>query len=227
MKKLVMTVAVLACAASVVSAQTVTSANMVGYTKVSAVGGELSLVALNFTPSTNLVTELFGDQLPWKSNLYVWDQATDTYRAYSKSGRAGPGTWPSEAYVNLGEALWIETPAGSGTSEVIFSGEVLLAETNTVIVATPTTFDMVGMSYPVDIAFGDTDLSEALPFQSSVTFWKDDGTGYQAFSKSGRAAPGTWSTEAKAKIIPASGGFWVESGSGSSVLWEEARPFTP
>jgi len=60
MKKLVMTVAVLACAASVVSAQTVTSANMVGYAKVNAVGGELTLVALNFEPSTNLVSEIVG-----------------------------------------------------------------------------------------------------------------------------------------------------------------------
>ena len=227
MKKLVMTVAVLACAASIVSAQTVTSANMVGYTKVTAIGGELVLVALNFEPVTNLVTEIIGEQLPFQSNLYVWDQSTDSYRSYSKSGRAAPGSWPSTATLSLGEAVWIEAPAGSGTNEVIFSGEVLLAETNSLVVATPTPFEMVGFSYPVDIAFGDTALSEQLPFQSSIYFWDAAIPGYVPYTKSGRAAPGTWSAEAQATIIPASGGFWLESGDGNSVLWEEPRPFTP
>lgn len=223
MKKLIMTAAVLACAASIVSAQTVSSANMVGYNKSTIVGGQLTIVAFNFTDSSGLVSELIGDQLPFQSKLYVWDKDSDSYRAYTKGGRFAPGVWPADAYIENGEAVWVEAPVGSGTNELVFSGEVLMEETNTVTIATPGDFEMTGFYYPVDIAFGDTDLANQLPFQSKVHFW--NGTGYDSYTKSGRFPPGVWSTEAQAKVIPNNGGFWIEST--GTVNWVESRPFNP
>jgi hypothetical protein len=226
MKKLVMTAAMLACAASVVTAQTVTSANIVGYTKISAVGGELTLVALNFEPATNLVTELIGEQLPFQSKLYVWDKASAGYRPYTKAGRSSPGAWPATAYIDNGEAFFIEAGGVAGeTNEVILAGEVLLSETNSVVLASATEYDATGFYYPVDIPFGNTALADALPWQSTLYLW--NGGGYTPYTKAGRSAPGVWSAAAQAEVLPAAGGFWIQSGDANPVVWDEPRPFTP
>ena len=214
MKKLVMTVAVLACVATMVSAQTVTSANMVGYTKVSAVGGELALVALNFGDDESmLVTELIGDQLPSGSALYVWNKSSQAYDTINKAARGG---WPASAAITSGQGFWIQA-AGLASNEVILSGEVLLSETNSVVL--PVGLTATGYYYPVETPWLDTGLSEALPTGSALYLW--NGTGYDIHNK---AARGGWSTAGSAVVGPAQG-FWVESP--TSVNWDEERPFTP
>ena len=72
MNKIGMFVVVVAFAATVAQAQT-TSANIVGYSKINAVGGELSLVALNFESSSTTVADLIGDQLPANSKIHLWN----------------------------------------------------------------------------------------------------------------------------------------------------------
>ena len=216
MKKLVMTVAVLACAASVVTAQTVTSANMVGYAKVEAVGGQLTLAALNFEPSTNLVSAIIGDQLPATSVLHIWDKASGSYNSVSKAARGG---WPAGATIDLGQAFWIQAPAGSGTNEIILSGEVLLDATNSTSIASG--IDATGYYYPVDTLWVDTDLANALPATSVLHIWDEATQGYESHSK---AARGGW-TDAGSVMIGPTTGFWVQTASGLS--WDEERPFTP
>ena len=224
MKKLIMTAAVVACAASIVSAQTVTSQNIVGYTKFTAVEGEFTMVGLNFEPASPYITDLIGNQLPLNSKIFKWDKATDGYVSYTKSGRAAPGAWPGTATLELGDAFWVEVPVGGGSHEVILPGEVNLAATTEVTIATPTPYEMVSLSYPVTIAFGDTDLSAQLGLNSKIYLWT--GSGYVSYTKSGRAAPGVWSAEAQAVVIGPSTSFWIESGAGT-VNWSETRPFNP
>ena len=62
MKKILMTAAVLACAASIVSAQTVTSANVVGYSKVT------------MEPGFNMIRAAFlaGGALTTVTTLALW-----------------------------------------------------------------------------------------------------------------------------------------------------------
>jgi hypothetical protein len=84
---------------------------------------------------------------------------------------------------------------------------------------------MTGLYYPVEVAFGDTDLAAQLPYQSKFIVWS--GSNYVSFARTGRAAPGTWTTEALSTLIEPAEGFWIQSGTGSSVLWQETRPFTP
>ena len=47
-----------------------TSDNIVGYAML-LLRGELSLVALNFTPTSTAVSDLIGDQLPTGSTLHI------------------------------------------------------------------------------------------------------------------------------------------------------------
>lgn len=222
MKKLVMTVAVLAVA-GIVSAQ-VYSSNIVGYAKFSAVEGQFTMVALNFQPASTLVSDLIGNQLPLNSKIYKWDKAADGYVTYAKTGRSAPGAWPGTATLDLGDAFWVEVPVGGGSNEVIMAGEVSLAASNTVTIATPTPYEMIGMSYPVTIAFGDTDLANQLGLNSKIYIW--NGSGYTTYARTGRSAPGAWSAAALAEPIGPTTGFWVESGTGS-FDWTETRPFTP
>lgn len=222
MKKLVIAASVLACAA-IVTATSVPSQNIVGYSKVDVTGDALNLVALNFQPGNNLVTELIGSQLPWKSTIYVWDKTTDGYRTYVKSGRSAPGAWPAAAYIDQGEAMWVQ-PFGAGTYTLSFLGEVKTTA-NSVAVAATSPFEMSGFYYPVNVAFGDTDLSAQLVYLSKVHFW--NGTGYETYIRSGRAAPGAWNAAAQARVIGLNEGFWIETGNGGPMTWNESVPFTP
>ena len=210
MKKLVMTVAVLACAASIVSAQTVTSANMVGYAKVQAVGGELTLVALNFETGGLTVDEILGSQLPDLSVVNLWDKSTGAYVTCTK-GRAGFNPNP---VVELGDAFWIKA-AGTGTNEIILSGEVLQSDTNSVVVDAG--LDASGYYYPVDTLWEDTDLATQAPDLSVLNVW--NGTGYDTYTK-GRAGWG-----AAGVTISVKDGFWLKVP--STFTWNEERPFTP
>ena len=209
MKKLALMVGIVACAA-VVSAQTVTSANIVGYAKVQAVGGHLTLVALNFDTGGLTLDDLFGN-LPSGSAVHLWDKSAGIYRT-SNLGRGG---FSPNLVLQMGDACWIEA-AGTGTNEIILSGDVLMDETNTVAVSAG--IEGTGYFYPVATRWGDTDLAAQLPSGSRFHVW--NGTGYDSYTK-GR---GGWGTGDNATIDVAQG-FWVEAAAG--FTWSEVRPFTP
>jgi hypothetical protein len=209
MKKIGIIIAVVAFAAFAAQAQT-TSANIVGYTKVSATGGQLSLVALNFTPSSTSVANLIGDQLPNGSTLHIWDKETGAYNSVTKATRGG---WGTVATIELGDAFWIEA-SGTDTYEILLSGEVNTAETNTVVLSGG--IDATGYYYPVETTWGNTDLSAALPNGSTVHFW--NGSAYSSFTKATR---GGWGVGADT-VISATEGFWIQA----EATWNEARPFS-
>ncbi len=210
MNKIGMFVVLVAFAATVAQAQT-TSANIVGYSKINAVGGELSLVALNFESSSTTVADLIGDQLPANSKIHLWNGTG--YSTSIKNSRSG---W-SAGTINRGDAFWIESAASAGTTnEIIVSGEVLTDATNTTTVASG--IDLVGYSFPVETTFGNTDLANTLPANSKIHVW--NGSGYQTAIKNSRSG---WGSGANF-VIGVNDGFWVETA--SEVQWSEERPFT-
>ena len=209
MKKTVITLAVVAFAAAAVQATT-TSANLVGYSKVSAVGGQLSLVALNFEATTTTVADIFGDQLPANSKIHLWNGSA--YSTVIKNSRSGWGV----GSINRGDAFWIESGASAGvTNDIIFDGEVLTDATNTTSIADG--IDLVGYSFPVETTFGSTDLADALPNDSKIHLW--NGSGYLTAIKNSRSG---WGAGAN-YVIGVNEGFWVETS--SALDWNEARPF--
>ncbi len=218
MKKLIMTAAVVACAA-VVTAQTVTSANIVGYNKVDVVGGQLALVALNFDSSAPAtLNDLIGTALPNLSKAYVWDKSTAGYLATAAYSTRS-GAWSPNHAIDLGDAFWIESAAAPGvTNELIFSGEVALTVvSNSVpgsgVVAT-------GIGFPVDIDFRSTVISTNLPANSLIYQW--NGAGYDSKLKSARSGWGT-----TAIPVGVGEGFWLQNGGATEVIAAEPPPFTP
>ena len=212
MKRLIMAVAGLACVTSVVSAQ-VTSANIVGYTKVPVVGGELSLVAVNFDTGGAVLSDVIGTSVPALSFVYKWDKDSSQYVPSSLNTR---GAWSPNFTVDLGDALWI-VPAGSATNDIIFSGEVLLGDS---VLTVPASASMNAYGYPVETDITATQIGDDLPALSFIYTWDSGLQSYVPVSKNTR---GAWSGSA---VVSPSEGFWIIN-SGVQVDITNSVPFTP
>ena len=147
--------AVVTFVAMAVQAQT-TSDNIVGYSKVNAVGGELSLVALNFEALYN-IDDLIGNQLPANSKINM-----EAVRAI-KNSRSGwcAGTIARWMHSGSNQQQQQEQLMRSslGWREIIYASNVTTIASG---------IDLVGYSFPVETTFGNTDLANALPAGSKI-----------------------------------------------------------
>lgn len=182
MKKIVMTVAVAACAA-VVTAQTVTSANIVGYTKVDKPGNaKLNIMGITFQSENNKLSELcpvgqFAGALDSPANadqiiIYTPGSGYATYAKYDASSYPGYESyvgWQAfgdfgfsspfvDPVVPAGSALWIKAVSGSADAEVIQSGEVVADEsvTNSIVVG----LQMIANPFSEAVKLDDLNLYE-------------------------------------------------------------------
>lgn len=146
MKKIIMTVAVAVCAA-VVTAQTVTSANIVGYNKdISAVGFHIS--GMQFDNPTNTPQTVYGDSMPMGSKIYKFNGASYDTAVYGSVFVPFVGLvtkWSADLELGGGDGYWVEAPSAA---TAILSGEVPMADsiTNSLAVG----FNLVSYPYPVD-----------------------------------------------------------------------------
>ncbi len=146
MKKIIMTAALVACAA-VVTAQTVTSVNIVGYNKdVSAVG--LHISAVQFNNATNTPSTVYGDSLSLGSKVYLFNGVnydTSTYASIFVPGQGLATQWSADLDLGDGQGHWVEV---STEAETIISGEVPLdaAITNQIDAG----LSLVAYPYPVE-----------------------------------------------------------------------------
>jgi len=182
MKKTLMTVAVATCAA-VVTAQAVSSANIVGYTKVAKPGdAKLNIMGVTFQSENALLSELcpvdqFNGALDAPANadqiiIYTPGSGYATYAKYDASSYPGYETyvgWQSftdfgftspfvDPVVPAGSALWIKAVSGSADDEVILSGEVVSDEvvTNSIV----TGLQMVANPFSEAVKLDDLNLYE-------------------------------------------------------------------
>jgi hypothetical protein len=219
MKKLVLITAVIACAAMVM-AQTVTSQNIVGYSKGANTGLELGSAQF-FVGTGNTVTEIFGDQLPVGSKIYKYDPVSGyvgniaTYSSVFLGGTA----WSPELSIAPGEAYWVET---AGAAPSITAGEVPLDDsvTNNIVPG----LQLLSYPYPVQVSISQMEFT---PTVGDKIYKYDPVTGYvgniSTFSTvflGGTA----WSTDITFDV---GDGFWYESAAGGTVQWIVNRPFTP
>lgn len=164
MKKLVIGAAALACA-SIVTAQTVTSANIVGYNKVTAVK-DLNFFGAPFSDGTNslLVSEVLGDGLPIGSTVFSYNGGYSQSK-YEEQTRLIPGTippqfevigtnWAPDVELDLAAGYIVTIPdeAPEASYDGIASGEVLLDD-----------------SFSTDISAGLNLLANPYPVTQTVT----------------------------------------------------------
>jgi len=226
MKKLVMTVAVLACATSMVAAQTVTSANVVGYNKdIGAPGFHISGYA--FTGSDTSPQGVFGDQLPLGSKLYTFNGATydvSTYESvFSWVTFTSVDQWnPNTLDLSGANGFWVEN-VGAASATAVLSGEVELAATVTNSVSTG--FQLLSYPYPVASTVADLGLSPAIGDKiyafNGATY--DVSTYESVFSWVTFTSVDQWNPNTL--TIGVGEGFWYEATAGQT--WIANRPFTP
>jgi hypothetical protein len=215
MKKLGITLAVVAFAAVAAQAQT-NSSNIVGYNKDVHVGGFL-ISANQFSGTTP--TEVYGDQLPSGSKIYTFDGTGYSAATYGPVFVPGTGLvtkWNLELDLSAGTGYWVES---SAAATAIIAGEVNTATSVTNNIGSG--FSIVSYPYPVERTITELGLSPA----SGDKIYIFDGTGYASSTYGPVFVPGTglvtkWNNDL---TISVGKGFWYETA--SSQEWVSNKPF--
>lgn len=215
-----LTIAAAALISASAFAQTVTSANIVGYNKdVNADGFTIS--ALQFDIGTSNTPEtVYGDSLPKGSQIFVWDGSGYTIATYTDVFVPFVGNvtkWSSEPEFFIGDGYWIDS---AGVSTSILSGEVVseASVTNSLIEG----FSLLSYPYPVDRVI--TNLGFTPNKGDQIFIW--DGSGYSISTYTDVFVPFQgnvlkWSIETNSVAVGQ--GFWYESVSNST--WIVNKPF--
>ena len=238
MKKLGITLAVVAFAAVAAQAQT-TSANIVGYVKNTSYEG-LQIFTVPFTGSTT-VAELFGGNVPVGTSIYAYnnDGSSAGYASVSyttSSGFvAGQGVvtttnWNGTLTLESGTGYWIQIPGGSAPSESISAGEV---NTSSNVVATLYGgLNLVANPYPVATQLSDFGFYGSANVGDTVYVYSNDGTteGYASasYATSSGFVPGqgvvTTTNWNGSVTVDVGQGFWYQN-TGSDISWTETKNF--
>ena len=220
MKKIIIAAMALTCATAIVSADTVTSENVVGYNKFQIKDG-LQMPGLQFIGTGDAIPEsLFGDSLPVGSKIYIWgnDGTTSGYEAIATYIQPAlppnaPTKWDNDPVIPLGAAYWVRLPSAISTNiEVTISGDVLMDSNKVVTIESG--LQLICNPYPVALTVGDLNITPAVG--DKVYVWGNDGTtaGYISVTTYVQpplppGAPAKWDNPDA--LIGVGQGFWYKS----------------
>jgi len=194
-------------------AQTVTSANIVGYVKVETVSG-FKIVSQQFEGGDATPTGLFGDTLPLGSKIYQFDPTSGySVSEYTTIFLAGDA-WDTALDLSSG-SFWVES---SSINTNTFSGDVGMADsvTNNIVPG----FSMQVYPYPVTVAISDLDITPTL---GDKIYKFNPGSGYSVSEYTTIFLAGdAWDTELTFEV---GDGFWYENAAATTNVWIEAKPF--
>jgi len=217
MKRIGVVIAILALVGVAYGQSTqVLSRNAVGYVRVAAAKGTLSLIAHNFVSidgSTVTTTNLLADQAPANSVVYGWNRANQAY--FSENYIGGFGWFPGTNVLERGNGFWLKIPSGAASNsyDIYLMGEVP-SETNLDNIVDGITLS--GYPYPVSTLWTNTDLAKSAAVGDKLYYW--DGSyktinyidGFGWFPSDVVIEPGM--------------GFWYLTTNAS--LWQETKPYT-
>lgn len=205
MKKLIVT-AVAALIAAAASAQTVGSANVMGYSKVELKpNGTYHLVACNFeSGSSNFLNDVFGtnqlrqsDFLSACDKITIWNTESQTYQRWAQwtdgvfykandASEWNQGISGNPA-VPAGSSFWIISAGSSDTNTIMFSGDVILSPTNEISINQ--SYQMIAYPFSSEVLLNETtfleDGASASDFLSQcdrTSFWDEDTETYQRYA---------------------------------------------
>lgn len=192
-KTLLIAAAALAVATISSEAQTVFSANVVGYANVVLPPNTLVLAANPLDNGTNDLNSLLGS-LPAKSQVQVWNGAGFT--TITKGA-----TWPA-ATILPGTGFFIKSSSTTSSLTNTFVGQVVAPVGGSVTNSlTANTLFLVGSTIPYAGDLNDTNVAlNTLPAKSQVQVW--NGAGFTTITKGA-----TW----PAGTVSVAGGFFVKS----------------
>jgi hypothetical protein len=222
MKKLVMAAVIVACAASMVSAQ-VYSANIVGYNKDVGTTG-LHISGYAFSSMDTSPQGVFGDQLPLGTKLYAFTGAGYDISEYSSVFDYNTYTYvdawdPNTLDLGGATGFWVELQSDA---TAILSGEVEMADavTNSLAVG----LQLLSNPYPVSSQVKDMGFDPTI----GDKIYAFTGSGYDISEYSSVFDYNTYTyVDAwdPALTIDVGEGFWYEAT--AEQTWVANRPFTP
>jgi len=211
MKKIIATAAFVAAAAAV-TAQTVTSANIVGYNKATTTSG-LVIQGTQFLVDDATPGGIFGlDTLAEGSKIYTFDGGYQISEL--QAGFGGVLFWNQALDLGQATGYFVET---DGVYDPVVSGEVDLSDTYTNNLVSG--LNLVSSAYPVATSVDSEDLN--LPGAEGDKVYTFVGGSYQISTRqAGFGGVLFWTQDLP---IGVGQGFWYESV--GDVEWVESRPF--
>jgi hypothetical protein len=210
MKKILLIAAVALISASVF-AQTVQSANVVGYNTLELTQSAYNLVSTAFL-ATNSIDTIFGD-LPTGTKISFWDAGTQGYTAVTK-GRGGWGTGGTNV-IERGAGVFILMPAGSDVDQVV-SGDV--PDDGSFTNFTVNGYALLSFPYTADVVFSNTAVFANSATGDKISFW--NGSGYTSYTK-GR---GGWDVAVATNVIEIGSAFFYLTGAAGNEA--DTQPYT-
>jgi len=235
-------------------AQSVSSANIVGYVKVELEPqGKFHMLAYNFESgesSPKTLQDILGtnqlrqsDFLIECDKVVIWETDTQRYQRWAqwtdgnfyKANNASE--WSQSIIGNpsvpQGSAFWVVSAGTSETNSIVFSGDVVLAETNSIEIIEG--FQMISYPFSSDAALKDlrflqsgASASDFLVACDKISVWEGDR--YQRYAlwtdgkwyKADNAAQWNESIEADINISLGSGVFYIGV---EPFTWIEQKPY--
>lgn len=199
------------------------SINAVGCIKLVAEKGKFTLGRSDFESMNRsgglTVSDMLGEQLPVGSQLYLWDRSAKMFRIAVKPLGAG---WGSAGITRVarGEGFWIRVPesAASNRYPVFIMG--MVPSCKTAPTTTMSGVNMLGLPYPVQMKWTNTDIAKTAPVNSTVYLWNQSNQTYSAYVKSAGAG---WDGAAADVILYPGQGFWLRNT--GTFEWAEAKPY--
>lgn len=198
-------------------AQTVTSANIVGYVKVETTNG-LQIVAQQFDSTNATPAGLFGDTLPLGSKIYKFDPSTGyggNISEYTTVFLVGDG-WDRDLDLSEG-SFWVETTA---VSTNVFAGDVNMSTNVTTVI--PPGLSLITYPYPVAVNINDLDITPTL---GDKIYKYDPANGYGGQIAEYTTVFLTGDAWDRVLTFEVGEGFWYENAAATTNVWVEARPF--
>jgi len=216
MKKIIAVMA-LTCATAIVSADTVTSENIVGYNK-SEINTGLQLLSTGLDDGSNTVISIFGDSLPANTIVSAYVNGTGYVQSIYNVNFLGNGSW-SDPQLDIGNSVgyWVNLPSGTYTN--IVSGDVVSDASITNVIASG--LQLMAYPYPVDVTVATAGFTPAANDILSVYV---NGTGYvQSVYNVNFLGQGSWSDPNL--VIGIGQGFWYNSAATTNWNWVVNKPF--
>jgi len=251
MKKL-MTIMAACVVAGLVSAQTVTSANIVGYKQVTlqtgfnmislnwnALGGVQDIAINSLFDPTELASNLTAGATFGSADMiytYVGGYTPYFYKAGSGSNfwsKVGSGGVPTTDSIPLGSGFWLNKRVGTAT--LTFAGEVNVSNSFGFVMEPG--FNMVGAAYPVDVALNDSTTWnwDSAGVQSGATFGSADMIytyigGYTPYFYKAGSGSNFWSKVGSGGVpttdkITLGNGVWYFRRGASPIVINQAKTF--
>jgi len=233
-KKILLLVLGVMLVGSMVFGQTtqVLSRNAVGYVKISAPRGGLTLARNDFISLAGNPTpsNLFGlSTFPIGTKLYIWDNIGARYNLELLSSNAFTHIvkWsPNTSTLSPGHGFWIAVPgtAASNIYEGFIMGEVPDKNTSpTARVDIVTGINMFGYPYPSEVRWTNTQLAKSAQIGDTLFTW--NGSSYQQniFTSNAFTHVVKWSNTNQ--VLMVGQGYWFKR-VGSSLSSYETKPYT-